>query len=90
MDPYFLSEMPDAIGHFPIPLSLCSLAQFVPQSVVILHGFVVVFLIVKHRSGDVFVFCDGGESELLEVIFKFSNVGSDNEEFRLGVVVFLL
>ena len=89
VDPYLLGEMPDAVGHFPIPLSLCPLAQFVPKSVVVLHCFMVIFLIVKHRLGDVFVVCDGGEGELFEVIFKFSDVGSDDKKFRLCVVMFL-
>lgn len=62
--------MPETIDHLSIPFSFSSLAQFIPQSIVILAAFPVGFIAFKHVPRDKFILNVSSESKVSKSILK--------------------
>lgn len=60
--PNSLSHIPHPIHHLPVPSGLLSLAQLVPQSIVVLDGLFVLLFGLEHFPSDELVLCDGEQS----------------------------
>lgn len=56
MHPDLLSHPPQPIDDLLVPVCLRTLAEFIPETVVILHCPLVVLVVAEHVSCEVFVF----------------------------------
>lgn len=56
MHPDLLSHPPQPIDDLLVPVCLGTLAELIPETVVILHCSLVILIIAEHVSGEVFVF----------------------------------